>query len=176
MRKRRNLPPIDYLQECLEYDPATGIAIWKERPRDHFKNLVLKDKWNRTYANRDAGNIHQTGININLIETTFPFSAVCYKLATGIEPTLIGHQNKRRGDNRLYNLINLTTTQEYNAQCLPSSKYEPGSLIKFRRMNLNNEMVYEVISYTKDHTHLFIRRSTEEQASREVDYLKEKLL
>lgn len=50
------LPPQEFLQECLTYEPDTGRLIWKERPREHFN---IEPAWrlhNRKWAGREARN------------------------------------------------------------------------------------------------------------------------
>lgn len=172
MKKKRQLPDIEYLQECLTYESLTGILIWKERPRVHFRTLVAKDRWNRMYAGQDAGRILGTGLTINVQECSYPLAAVAYKLHTNKEPHLIGHKDKRRGNLAFDNLINFKELADYNAQCLPTSKYVPGTSIEVVPTNTDLGTIHQVIAGT----HLFVIRSTQEQAEAEVSYLKEKLL
>lgn|ERR1700727_2841417 len=42
-RERNELPPQDYLRECFEYDPETGILTWKRRPIEHFRTEQMED-------------------------------------------------------------------------------------------------------------------------------------
>ena len=56
-----------YLKECLDYDPETGIFIWKERPLHHFKDGKkfkagsICNNWNSRYSNKCAGTINGNG-------------------------------------------------------------------------------------------------------------------
>jgi len=50
--------PIEFLRECLSYDPETGILTWKERPPEHFVHSSRADGgFNVKYAGKQAGSV-----------------------------------------------------------------------------------------------------------------------
>lgn len=50
-----------FIKEALEYDPNTGIFIWKKRPTSHFKDIRTFNCWNARYPGTQAGSIRPTG-------------------------------------------------------------------------------------------------------------------
>jgi len=54
--KRKELPPLEYLKECLRYEPDTGKLFWNQRPREHFVSFKGFNTWNSRWANKEAGN------------------------------------------------------------------------------------------------------------------------
>ena len=52
--KCNDLPDADYLKECFECDPETGVLIWKRRPVWHFSCSRVASIWNAKYAGREA--------------------------------------------------------------------------------------------------------------------------
>lgn len=54
--RRKALPPREFLKECLDYNPETGILKWKERPLEHFTKQRHQRIWNKRYAGTVAGN------------------------------------------------------------------------------------------------------------------------
>ncbi|QIG74370.1 putative HNH endonuclease protein [Rhizobium phage RHph_N65] len=47
-------PPVQYLNECLDYDPETGVFMWRTRPQDHFMTPKAAEYWNRRWAGTRA--------------------------------------------------------------------------------------------------------------------------
>ena len=43
------------LKELLNYNPATGIFVWKTRSAQHFKSVRAWNAWNTKYAGKTAG-------------------------------------------------------------------------------------------------------------------------
>jgi hypothetical protein len=43
-------------RECLEY--KDGKLFWKHRPLKHFKTEVAYKTWNKKYADKEAGSLH----------------------------------------------------------------------------------------------------------------------
>jgi hypothetical protein len=55
------LPDIDFVRECLDYDPDTGVFRWRERPPSHFLNGEFGRgwrSWNAKWAGKSAGATH----------------------------------------------------------------------------------------------------------------------
>jgi hypothetical protein len=55
------LPDIDFVRECLDYDPDTGGFTWRERPPNHFLNGEFgrgRRSWNAKWAGKPAGAKH----------------------------------------------------------------------------------------------------------------------
>lgn len=53
--KTNKLPSKEYLEECLDYNPETGVFTWKERPIRHFKNKKGFNIWNSQNKGKTAG-------------------------------------------------------------------------------------------------------------------------
>jgi hypothetical protein len=49
------LPDISFIRECLDYDPDTGIFLWRKRPRSHFVSDRGRHQWNIKLAGKPAG-------------------------------------------------------------------------------------------------------------------------
>jgi|KBSSwiS6_1023812.scaffolds.fasta_scaffold10988_4 hypothetical protein len=102
----RELPSVDYLQECFVYDPDTGVLMWKERPRKHFATTNIWAVSNAKHAGKIAGNISNKGYrNITIGLREYKVHRVIWKLMTNEEPPpMLDHINGIRADNRWCNL------------------------------------------------------------------------
>jgi hypothetical protein len=49
------LPDVEFVNQCVIYDPDTGIFTWRERPREHFVNSRAWAVWNSRYVGQIAG-------------------------------------------------------------------------------------------------------------------------
>ncbi|AIS94521.1 AP2 domain protein [Burkholderia thailandensis E254] len=47
--------PIEYLRECLDYDPQSGHLTWRVRPESHFSTKSVAQRFNSLYAGKIAG-------------------------------------------------------------------------------------------------------------------------
>ena len=65
-RKKIPLPSSVYLNECLSYDPDTGILTWKNRPATHFIDARSMKIWNTSFAGRRAGSECASGFKIGI--------------------------------------------------------------------------------------------------------------
>lgn len=54
--KRKTLPSVEFLRECLNYEPETGRLIWLIRPKGHFISEKGFRTWNSRFAGKEAGN------------------------------------------------------------------------------------------------------------------------
>ncbi len=122
-RKRKELPPVEYIRECLDYDPITGSLEWKRRAQKHFSTLNSWSVWNSRFAGKEAGS-KRTGkrgerrnIAVNFHAGTKVSVYTAHSLIFAIMGTLvpddkiIDHRNTDPFDNRWENLRLVDDTQ-----------------------------------------------------------------
>lgn len=114
--KCNDLPDADYLKECFECDPETGVLIWKRRPAWHFSCSRVASIWNAKYAGREAGSgWHRRGYR--LVGITGYARYYCHRVVWAIfngripQGMSIDHINGVTSDNRLANLRLATHSQ-----------------------------------------------------------------
>lgn len=103
----------DVLRQLLDYDPETGVMIWRQR--------FGKKRWNKLHAGKRAFATlvggYMTG---RLFGKNVRAHRVLWALHYGVEPDgQIDHINGMKADNRIENLR--VTTAEGNAQNRPLS-------------------------------------------------------
>lgn len=135
---KKNLPSIEYLDECLTYIPETGQLMWKQRPRSHFVSDNAMMRWNAKHANKEAGCKKPIGYTLlSLSKKRFVAHRICWVLAGREIPPRemhIDHINGDPHDNRLCNL-RVSTYSENNAN---------------QRMKRNNTSGFKGVSLRKD--------------------------
>lgn len=90
--KFTDLPPIEYLNQCLSYDPQNGKLYWKERPLFHFKSEHSWKIWTVRFAGKVAGYAmpdHHVQVRLNVCGKTRLFSA--HRLAFALMGISIPH-------------------------------------------------------------------------------------
>lgn len=114
----KQLPTQEYLQECFNYDPLTGVLTWKTRPVSHFKTVRAASVINSRCAGKPAGCLNGHGRKIVSIGAGVQVIAarLIWKLVTGDEPEdLIDHKDLDKANDRWDNLRPATKAQnEYN--------------------------------------------------------------
>jgi hypothetical protein len=111
--KYRELPPAEYLRECLDYDPETGTFRWRWRPDHHFplfpRGRALN--WNSHYAGKPAfitvskGGYYMAHVTYRGVSKNVTAGRVAWKMLTGKDPPqMIDHRNGDPSDNRAVNL------------------------------------------------------------------------
>jgi hypothetical protein len=113
-----DVPPIEYLRECFEYDAETGLFLWRVRPERHFPKKCAWLSWNKRFADKRAftnlntsgqpvGRVSYKGRSINLCARR-----VAWALSYGRYPENVLHPiNACASDNRLDNLREMTQAQ-----------------------------------------------------------------
>jgi hypothetical protein len=102
------LPSQEKLQELLDYDPETGIVIWRTRAgNDRYTN-----RFNRHYAGKVAGGCKGGKyLWVSIQNENFMLHRVIFKLMTGRDPELVDHENGNKHDNSWSNLREATPSQ-----------------------------------------------------------------
>ena len=102
----------EYLKECLDYNPDTGVFVWKDRPVEHFQSLKGFRIHKARFANKEAGTIGAQGyIHIFINRKSYRAQRLAWLYCYGSMPLLfIDHINGIRSDNRLSNLREVSNT------------------------------------------------------------------
>jgi hypothetical protein len=122
-RKRgeaNELPSQAYLKERLDYDPETGVFVWKPiMVRKHQDKM-----WNTRYAGKVAGKRDPRGyVRIGINQINYWAHRLAWAYTHGSLPTNaeIDHINRNKSDNRLANLRISNTWQNGRNKSLPSN-------------------------------------------------------
>lgn len=115
------------LKEVLDYDPSTGVFVWKIRSD-------VKKEWNTKFAGKEAGWLTNGYRQISIDSENY----LCHRLAIlyvhGYLPDFVDHDNVQRGDNRLENLRPCTQSQ---------------NLANRGALNKNNTSGYRGVTFNK---------------------------
>lgn len=118
------LPTADYLHECFDYDPVTGVLTWKTRPLSHFKNEWACNIWNFKFSGKPAGGLSTSGhIRISVDNRRIYAHRLAWVMRTRKWPVEeIDHANGNPADNRWENL------REASKQEQQWNRHQRGSL------------------------------------------------
>jgi len=111
----KSLITVDYVRSILDYDPETGIFIWKVRPLNHFKNKRSCAVWNARYSNKIAGKLAKNGyISISINNVSYYAHRLAWLFINNSHAKEnIDHINMKKTDNRIKNL-RIATIDENN--------------------------------------------------------------
>lgn len=102
---KRILPTQEYLLQCLNYDPDSGVLRWKQRPLEHFRDRRVFNIWNARFPHAVAGCKHSTGyVFLSLDDRKFKAHRIIWRMVTGEEPEEVDHRDTDRANNRWDNL------------------------------------------------------------------------
>ena len=109
----RTLPCAIYLRERLDYNPETGVFIWRSRPLEHFPNAALCGTWNTRYAGKPAGFRHGKGYRqISVDDIKYMTHRIAWAMEhDGPMPQDIDHIDGDRANNRIANLRAATRSE-----------------------------------------------------------------
>jgi len=108
----------EYLKSILDYNPDTGIFVWRERPVEYFKDGKQTKEhncnaWNAKNSGKQTGSQNSGGYLLIWIKNKI-YSAhiLAYIYMTGKQPDKdIDHKNGNPSDNRWVNLRLATDSQ-----------------------------------------------------------------
>lgn len=112
------LPDLRFVRECLDYDPATGMFAWRERPRSHFVSDRGWRQWNPKHAGNKAGSRHNGAGGkiywcIRLQGHLWLAHRIAWLMAYGTDPdSEIDHADGDPLNNRIANLRLATRSEQ----------------------------------------------------------------
>jgi len=105
MAKAKELPSQEFLLECFDYDKETGDLIWKERPREHFKNVAGQSHFNSRCSGKIAGGNSISYCKVKINGFSYLSHRIIWKLVTGNDPiSVIDHIDRNGFNNKFDNL------------------------------------------------------------------------
>lgn len=107
------LPSAQYIRECFDYVPTTGVLIWRERPVSHFPSEHRRNNINARFAGHIAGSVGPRGyVIVSLADQRYLAHRVIWKLVTGTEPPPhVDHKDTNPSNNQWENLRGATKQQ-----------------------------------------------------------------
>ncbi len=109
----------ELVRELLDYDPATGLLIWRRRDRRWFNTDHAWRGWNTRYAEQPSGTLTDGYLNVSLCDQLFRAHRVIFLWMTGRWPEpAVDHDNHHGTDNRWSNLFESTHQQNQRNQSL----------------------------------------------------------
>lgn len=105
-----------YLKECFDYDPNTGVLTWKHRPKSHFNSDRYYRTVNSNFAGKVAGHpnpLHDNRVTVRLLGKMIKAARIIWEMHHGSIPEgmQIDHINGIPSDDRWHNLRLVTRHQ-----------------------------------------------------------------
>lgn len=98
----------EYVRECFDYNPETGILYWKRRPIEHFRTERGCRTFNTSRSGKPAGYKSKDGyLNLELDAIAYRLHILIWIWMNDEIPDEIDHINGIRDDNRYVNIRNV---------------------------------------------------------------------
>jgi hypothetical protein len=150
MKYRNNLTT-DYVRECLDYDPETGLLTWKTRPVEHFKTQRVYNTWNTRYAGKKAGSLYSLGyINVSINSVSYTAHRLAWLIFYGKWPEhQIDHDDGDRTNNKISNLNDVPNSVNGKNQKLKVTNKSGCSGVFLNKRNTWEASIY--VNFKKIH-------------------------
>lgn len=136
--KCRNDLTAEYVRECLDYDPDTGLLKWKKRPVEHFKSDRNWKMWNTRFSDKNTGSfVNKKGyMNIKLNGTTYRTHRIVWLIVHGEWPKdHIDHIDGDRINNKIENLRDVPNSENHKNMAMMYINTSGHSGVSFRGKN-----------------------------------------
>lgn len=107
----------EIVRELLDYNPETGVFVWKPRGRHRFSADIDFNRWNSRNAGSRAGGVTcntkgYTSRRIKIFSSTQKEHRLAWMWMTGeYPPEQVDHRNRDATDNRWHNLRASTNSE-----------------------------------------------------------------
>jgi hypothetical protein len=135
----KTLPSQEYLRQCFDYDPETGVLTWRVRPRGHFKCnqswAAANSKCSGAVAGRpitDTGGKQYLYVMLNF-RMWRVHRLIWILVNAGADPPTIDHMNGDGLDNRLCNLRPASRSENQKNTKTRQSLYGRGVYQSFKK-------------------------------------------
>lgn len=116
---KREVPTAERVRDALDYDPATGVFVWRERELSSFATVRSGRVWNTKYAGKVAGSLDSGGYSkISIDAKDYRAHRLAWLYATGAWPAeQIDHRDGDTSNNRFDNLREATNAENGCNRC-----------------------------------------------------------
>jgi len=110
------LPSQDELIALIDYDPSTGVGLWKPRDQEMFVHAGQHKRWHGMFNGKQLGyRCRLPGFD----SATILSHRIFFKIGNGYDPEVVDHDNGDHRDNRLINLVDSSDLNNSHNQCKP---------------------------------------------------------
>lgn len=164
-----------YIKECLDYNPETGIFVWKDRPLSHFKSEAGWKIFHSSFSGLKAGSVNvmscgKSYIRIRILGKYWLAHRLAWIIVNGsIDENLeIDHIDGNGTNNSIRNLrlVNRTLNAQ-NHKMQKSNKsgvvgvYFDSNCGKWRAQITSNKVKYDLGCYSEFNEAVMARKSAE---------------
>ncbi len=119
----RPIVTCEIVRELLNYDPETGIFVWRHRDRKYFPSDRAQKIWNVRFAGKKAGSKHFGYWIILIFGRHFKAHRLAFLYMTGSFPDMeIDHIDRNKSNNAFKNLREVSSSGNHQNIFNPQSK------------------------------------------------------